>query len=167
MMKRVVSVYDSMLDVIDRVVSVVVTVMMAILAVVLIIQVFFRYVLNDSLSWAGDVARLSFISLVLLSIPLVFRFNAHVALDFVIPLGPRGTRMRNRLNAVLMMILCGFAAVFAAELAKNTWDQMMPTMPVSVGMFYVSLFISQVHCCLHVGRLLLTGEPSTKVFNEI
>lgn len=166
-MQRFVSAYDAVLDTIDGVISFVVTAMMALLTIVLIVQVFFRYVLNDSLSWAGDVARLSFISLVLLSIPLVFRFNAHVALDFVVPLGPAGTRMRNRLNALLMLILCGFAAVYAAELVKDTWDQLMPTMPLSVGLFYVSLCIGQIHCCLHVGRILLTGEPSTKVFNEI
>jgi TRAP-type C4-dicarboxylate transport system permease small subunit len=160
-------VYDTVLDAVDRLMSFVVTVVMAILTTILIVQVFFRYVMNDSLLWGNDVARLSFIVLVLLSIPLVFRFNGHVALDFVVPLGSVGTRWRHRINAVLMMLLSGFAAFYAMRLVERTWDQLMPTLPVSVAWFYVALAVGQAHCCLHLGRILIAGEPSNKVFSEI
>jgi TRAP-type C4-dicarboxylate transport system permease small subunit len=159
--------YDKVLDAIDHLMSFVVTVVMAVLTTVLIVQVFFRYVLNDSLLWGNDVARLSFIIVVLLSIPLVFRFNGHVALDFVVPLGSVGTRWRHRINAILMLVLSGVATYFAIKLVERTWDQMMPTMPVSVAWFYVALAVGQLHCCLHLGRILLTGAPSNKVFSEI
>ncbi len=159
--------YDKVLDAVDYVMSFAVTVVMAVLTTILIVQVFFRYVMNDSLLWGNDVARLSFIVVVLLSIPLVFRFNGHVALDFVVPLGSVGTRWRHRINAVLMLVLCGFASYFAIKLVERTWDQLMPTMPVSVAWFYVALAVGQIHCCLHLGRILLTGEPSNKVFSEI
>ena len=37
------------------------------------------------------------------------------------------------------------------QLAQKTWDQMMPGVDLSVGLFYLGLFVGQIHCCLHVG----------------
>jgi len=150
--------YDKVLLACDMAIGFVVTVAMAVLSSVLILQVFFRYVMNDSLDWGNDVPRLTFIMVVLMSIPLAFRFNAHVGMDFDL------TKLKfiskaavNRFNAVFMLILFGVVAWYAAQLATKTWDQMMPGLNVSVGTFYVSLAVGQIHCCLHVGRILLTG----------
>lgn len=150
--------YDKALLACDTVIGFVVTVAMGVLASVLILQVFFRYVMNDSLDWGNDVPRLTFIMVVLMSIPLAFRYNAHVGMDFDL------TKLKfiskaavNRFNAVFMLILFGVVAWYAAQLATKTWDQMMPGLNVSVGTFYVSLAVGQIHCCLHVGRILLTG----------
>ena len=74
--------YDKFLFGFDTVIGYVVTSAMAVLSAVLILQVFFRYVMNDSLEWGNDVPRLAFIMVVVLSIPLAFRFNAHVGMDF-------------------------------------------------------------------------------------
>ena len=151
-------IYDRVLLGCDTVVGFVVTVAMGVLSAVLVLQVFFRYVLNNSLDWGNDVPRLTFIMVVLMSIPLAFRFNAHVGMDFDL------TKLKfiskasvNRFNAAFMLLLFSVVAYYAAQLATKTWDQMMPGLNVSVATFYVSLAVGQVHCCLHVGRVLLTG----------
>src|SRR6202048_5497032 len=79
---QVLRAYDTLLLGCDTVVGYVVTIAMAVLTSVLILQVFYRYAMNDSLEWGNDVPRLTFIMVVLLSIPLAFRFNAHVGMDF-------------------------------------------------------------------------------------
>ena len=151
-------IYDKLLLGCDTVIGYVVTVAMAVLAFVLILQVFFRYVLNNSLEWGNDVPRLCFIMVVVLSIPLAFRFNAHVGMDFDL------TKFKfinkaalNRFNALFMLILFGTVSYYATQLTSKTWDQMMPGLDVSVGTFYLSLAIGQLHCCLHVARVMLTG----------
>ena len=150
--------YDRVLLGCDTVVGFVVTVAMAVLSSVLILQVFFRYVMNDSLEWGNDVPRLTFIMVVLMSIPLAFRFNAHVGMDFDL------TKLKfiskasvNRFNAAFMLILFAVVAYYAAQLTAKTWDQMMPGLNVSVATFYLSLVVGQIHCCLHVARILITG----------
>ena len=57
---------------------------MAVLTIVVVLQVFYRYVLNDSLRWGWDIPRLCFIWVILLSIPLGIRYNAHVGIDIVV-----------------------------------------------------------------------------------
>jgi TRAP-type transport system small permease protein len=159
--------YDAMLAMADHVMGWVVTAVMGVLTIVVLISVFFRYVLNQSLQWGWDIPRLCFIWVVLLSIPLAFRYNAHVGMDFDL------TRFRVinrkalvRFNAVFMLILFGLTAFWATQLAARTWDQMMPGVDLSVGLFYAGLFVGQVHCALHVGRMLILGETMNETLSE-
>jgi hypothetical protein len=78
----------------------------------------FRYVLNDSLSCAGDVARLSFISLVPLSIPLVFR-STLMWPSLRHPARTKGNAHAQPTQRGFNDDPCGFAAVCAAELVKQ------------------------------------------------
>jgi TRAP-type transport system small permease protein len=150
--------YDKFLLGCDTVIGYVVIAAMAVLSSVLILQVFFRYVMNDSLEWGNDVPRLAFIMVVVLSIPLAFRFNAHVGMDFdLTKVKGISKAALNRFNAVFMLALFATVAYYATQLATKTWDQMMPGLNVSVGMFYLSLAVGQAHCCLHVVRVLITG----------
>ena len=159
--------YDAVLGVIDRAVSWVIIIAMAVLTFVVVLQVFFRYVLNDSLIWGWDVPRLCFIWVVLLSIPLGIRYNAHVGIDLVFNLFPDRTQRFVRIvNALFMLLLAVVAGYWGVVLAFGTWDQMMPGLQLSVGLFYVALFVGQFHTCLHVLRIILTGETSSEFLSE-
>jgi TRAP-type C4-dicarboxylate transport system permease small subunit len=159
--------YEKVLDAFDAVMSIIVTVVMGVLASVVILQVFFRYVLNYSLTWGWDIPRLCFIWVVLLSIPLAFRYNAHVGVEVDLSrLGIVNTKALRRFNALFMMVLFGLTAYHAMQLMRQTWDQMMPGIDLSVGLFYFGLVVGQIHCCLHVGRILIFGEPLTEVLSE-
>ena len=159
--------YDKVLDGFDKVIELVVTVVMGVLTSVVIISVFFRYVLNQSLQWGWDIPRLCFIWVVLLSIPLVFRYNAHVGMDFDLTrFGIVGRKAVNRFNAVFMLILFGLTSFYAVQLVAKTWDQLMPGIDLSVGLLYLGLLVGMVHSCLHVGRILILGETSCEVLSD-
>lgn len=159
--------YDAVLNVLDRIASVVVVASTAVMTIVLLIQVFFRYVMNDSLTWGWDVPRVCFIWAVMFAIPLGIRYNAHVGIDLVVDrFSERAKRFTLSLNALLILILSGTIAYYAALLTGSTWDQLMPGIPLSVGVFYVSLVIGQIHTCLHVGRILITGELCDEHLSE-
>lgn len=159
--------YDAFLGVLDRLASVVVIVTMAVMTAVLLIQVLFRYVLNDSLAWGWDVPRVCFIWAVMFAIPLGIRYNAHVGIELVVDrFNERVRSLTVRFNALLILILSGTIAYYAVLLTHSTWDQLMPGIPLSVGVFYVSLVIGQLHTCLHVGRILITGQLPSEHWSE-
>jgi TRAP-type C4-dicarboxylate transport system permease small subunit len=159
--------YDTVLDVLDRIASVIVKVSMAVMTTVLLVQVFFRYVMNDSLTWGWDVPRVAFILVVMFSIPLGMRYNAHVGIDLVVDrFSEKAKRITLLLNAVLMVVLCTTVAYYAFVMMRDTWDQNMPGLPLSVGVFYASLALGQIHTCLHIGRILLTGELRNEHWSE-
>ena len=139
---------------------------MAVLTSVLAIQVFFRYVLNSSLTWGWDVPRVCFVWVVLLAIPLGLKRNVHVGIDLVIGnLSASGRRALYRINAVLMAALMVVVAYFGMFLARATWDQLLPGLDLTVGVFYVALIICAVHSLLHLARLIWTGAPPPAEFD--
>ena len=159
--------FQKFLDRVDRVVSWIIIAAMGTLTAVVVLQVFYRYVLNDSLRWGWDVPRLCFIWVILLSIPLGIRYNAHVGIDIVVQrFGPALRRAVLMFNAFFMMVLSLAAAYYAIHLAHDTWDQDMPGIALPVGLFYVGLVIGQVHTCLHIARILMTGELSPDHLSE-
>ena len=159
--------YQRLLDGVDRVVSWVIIGAMAVLTIVVVLQVFFRYVLNDSLRWGWDIPRLCFIWVIMLSIPLGIRYNAHVGIDIVVQrLGPAAQRAVLVFNAFFMMVLSVTAAYFAVVLAHDTLDQMMPGINLSVGLFYIGLAVGQIHTCMHIARILMTGRTTTEHLSE-
>ena len=159
--------YQKFLDAVDRVVSWVIIAAMGTLTVVVVLQVFFRYVLNDSLRWGWDIPRLCFIWVIMLSIPLGIRYNAHVGIDIVVQrFGPVAKRAVLIFNSFFMMLLSLAAAYYAVLLAHDTWDQNMPGIKLSVGLFYVGLATGQIHTCMHIARILMTGQTTTDHLSE-
>ena len=160
-------VYQKILDAMDRGVSWVIIGAMATLTFVVVLQVFFRYVLNDSLRWGWDIPRLCFIWVILLSIPLGIRYNAHVGIDMVVQhFSPMAKRAVLVFNAFFMLVLSLTAAWYGAVLAQNTWDQNMPGIRLSVGLFYVGLAVGQIHTVMHLVRLIITREAPTEHLSE-
>src|SRR5512135_1760658 len=53
-------------------------------AVIMLVGVFFRYVLNDSLAWSDEVGLMVFIWATFLSIASGYRHDKHVNLDIVV-----------------------------------------------------------------------------------
>src|SRR5262245_4596770 len=156
--------YHRVLAAVDTVASWVVMAAMAVLTVVVTVQFFFRYVLNESLDWGWDVPRLCFIVAILLAIPLALGRNLHVGVDLVIErIDARWRRPIYRFNALLMTALMIIVAYYAVVLAWATWDQRMPGLDVSVGYFYVALFICAFHSLLHLGRRIWRGEPLARI----
>lgn len=159
--------YQTLLDSVDRVVSWVVIVAMGVLTVAMTTQVFFRYVLNDSLRWGWDVPRLCFIWVIMLSIPLGFRYDVHVGIDVLVQRFSLQLRRAVLIfNAFSILLLSATATYYAILLAHSTWDQEMPGIALPVGLFYVGLFIGQAHTCMHVVRILITGQVSSKRLSE-
>ncbi len=165
---RALAYYDKVLGAIDRVVSWLIIMAMAVLSIIVVTQVFFRYVLNDSLIWGWDIPRFCFIVVIMLSIPLGIRRNAHVGIDLLVNcFGTRSQSAILRFNAIFMIILSGVASYYGVILARDTWDQMMPGIQLSVGLFYVALAVGQFHTCLHVVRILILGETSNETLSEL
>ena len=78
-----------------------------IIAVACVLQVFSRYLLNASFPWTEEAARLAWISLSMIGIPVALRKNVHVKID-VIP-----SRLKGKariIQRVVMYALVGFGS---------------------------------------------------------
>jgi len=86
--------------------------LMAIIVVIMTLQVCFRYVFNNSISWSEEVVRYLFVWLTFLGSAVCFRDKTHIGVDFFMDLLP--TRFRARLeqfNLILVLLFSFFLFV--------------------------------------------------------
>ena len=152
------SVPGRLLGVIDRGAEATVVVVMAIMLVVVSVQVLLRYVFNTSIDWAEDVARLCFVWSIFLAIPLGIKHGAHIAIELLVPHLPgRWQRALFRLVAMLSAVMMAIVVYYAALQVAQQWDEMLPTIALSSGLFMVPVALGGVHSVLHLGVLMVSG----------
>jgi len=126
-------------------------VLMAVMTVVIVLQVFYRYVLDSSLSWSEELARYLFIWIVMLGASVGVKEKFHVAV----------TLIRNRVPKVLQQILdvvfdilLGVVALamisYGYDLAKSVAIQLSPATRISMYWVYLSVPVSGVLIIIHL-----------------
>src|SRR5262245_1680277 len=82
--------------------------LLAATVIICLIQVFCRYVLNNSLSWPEEMARWAFVWLVFVGSAMLTRRSGHIAIDLL----PRALSPRGRaVHAVAVKIVVASVAV--------------------------------------------------------
>lgn len=144
---------------IDRVSQWLLVLAMAGMTSIVSIQVLFRYVFNYSIDSADELSRLFFVWSIFLAIPHGVRIGNHVGIDLFVRrlkthLLDRLTRAINALSAVLM----GFVLVIGWQATIDKWPELMPTLPISAGLYYVAVVICAGHSLLHLTFLACYGR---------
>lgn len=79
---------------------------------IMLVSIFFRYVLNSSLSWTDEVIRFAFVWFALLGAAIVFRDNAAIRVDIVPELLPPRLRVfLDKAGRCLIVAFYGFLLV--------------------------------------------------------
>ena len=135
----------------DKLSMAAIVVAMAAMTLMVSLQVFWRYVLSSSIDSADEVSRLFFVWVIFLAIPHGIKYAVHVGIDLlVMALSPRNKDRLFRLVSVASAVLMAaiFYAAWVATLDK--WQELMPTLPVSAGLYYVAVLICAAHSFVHL-----------------
>jgi len=136
---------------------------MGVLTTVIVAQVVLRYGFNSSLDWGWEVPRLCFIATVFLAIPLGLKSKAHVGIDLLATwLTTTSTKVLQAVTTVCAIGLMLVVAIYAFTLTLELWDQLMPTLNLSVGIFYATLAFSAIHSVFHLLNGALFGEVNSE-----
>ena len=81
----------------------------ALMVIAILIQVFFRYVLNNALPWPDEAARFMMLWLTGLMAPIAFRRGGFVAIDMVVQALP--LRLGQVVSLILLFISAGVLAM--------------------------------------------------------
>ncbi|MGQ9370758.1 TRAP transporter small permease [Azospirillum sp. ST 5-10] len=145
----------------DRLTYGVIVVVMAAMAIIVSLQVFWRYVLGSSIDSADELSRLFFVWAIFLAIPHGVKYGMHVGIDLLVTQLPRAAQdalFRAVAAAGALLMLVVLTVAWTATLDK--WPELMPTLPVSAGIYYVAVLACTVHSFLHLS-LLAWGGPRT------
>lgn len=116
-----------------------------IMTAIIAAQVFARYVLNDSPAWAEQAALLLMIWYVFIAAAAGVREGFHIRIAVVAESLPAKFRHPVMVIAHVIVVAFGFAmAIFGVELARETWQHVIPTLGISRGYAYVPIALSGV-----------------------
>jgi TRAP-type C4-dicarboxylate transport system permease small subunit len=70
----------------------IVVILLAVMVAVLVLQVFFRFVMDDPLAWSEELARYAFVWVTFLGAAVAFRHGSHIVVDTIVRMFPQGTQ---------------------------------------------------------------------------
>jgi TRAP-type C4-dicarboxylate transport system permease small subunit len=132
--------YVKMLDKLQKFIFFILVVLVCIMMTVGGMQVFWRYVLKDSLYWSEEVMRYMNVWTIFLGISIGVPRNAHVAIDAII----RALKGRAKFIATMtvhMFSLLFFIALFGVGVKFTLYNmgQLSAAMRLPMSMIYVAL----------------------------
>ncbi|MFK7956904.1 MAG: TRAP transporter small permease [Lysobacterales bacterium] len=126
---------------------------------IIAMQVFARYVLNDSPAWAEQAALLLMIWYVFIAAAAGVREGFHIRIAVFVDNLPLKLRHPVTVFAHVVVVAFGIAmAIFGVELAQETWQHVIPTLGISRGYAYMPIAISGV---------LITGFAIEQLIAEL
>lgn len=149
---------------VDRASMVLIQATMAMMVLLVSSQVFSRYLLSESIDWADEGSRLAFVWAIFLAIPHGLKQGVHVGIDVLTNRLPahwqeRLARLMLLISGVLMVVVCYQAVMVSID----TWEELMPTLPVTASVFYFPVMLSCGHALLH---LLFMAWQGTTTWRE-
>lgn len=127
--------------------------------VIALTQVFFRYVLNDSLSWPEEMARWAFVWLVFLGMAVNAGRRSHIAIDFVSGHLPAALRPWHGLLLRVVMAAISIALlVHGADLVMRS-TYVSPALQWPFKTLYAAIPVGCVLTLVHLARQTEPGDP--------
>lgn len=105
-------------------------------------QVFGRYVLNNTPTWAESLSLLLVLYVTMFGVAVGVRNSGHIGLESFLVLAPKWLRTKMEYLIHLLILIFGATMAYAcASLAESVWAYRLPTLGVSEGWKYIPAVI--------------------------
>lgn len=136
---------------VNRLVEVAVFVMLAIMVMVISAAVFWRYVLNDSLSWSEELGRYLLVWISFLGASIGTYQAAHISISVVSDRLPPRIRWFTQLATDLMIVVFLSAILYQSiKILPVMSVRIAPTLGLRMSVVYVVLPLSSAAMLLHM-----------------
>ncbi len=149
-------------DTINKIIEFVVVSLLLILSALMVVAVFYRYVLNNSIYWSGEVSTILLVFISFLGSTVAYKHKAHVKIDiFSKKLSEKNKKI---LNFIIELSFCLFWVLVFLESLKlipNFMFQTTATLEIPYAYFFSAVPISALIWILHTLNEIInivTGE---------
>jgi TRAP-type C4-dicarboxylate transport system permease small subunit len=111
--------------------------LLAVMLGMILAQVFFRYVLNDSLAWTEELAKFAMVWVACLVAPWAYRAHLNVSIQmFADALPAVLRRLTELLITLLVLLICGIFFLQSLEFWQTGLSINASSVPVKLAYFY-------------------------------
>ena len=132
----------------------------SVILLIILVAVFFRYVVNQSLVWSDEIVRYLFVWFTLLGAALVLRDRRHIRVEYFVEHMPWGLRRVVEFAGLLLILAFNVFLVVAGFLwVHETSGTSTPALGLPLNwIFYAALPTTAALCCWFAVRRLATGQ---------
>ncbi len=124
--------------------------MLGVVAVVCAVQVFCRYVLNDSLSWSEELMRYLFIWMVLFATTITVKHGSGATVDILCPLLRKISAKGHTILVNLSLGIGGAIFVlYGCRIVSSTMTSLTAALRIPMGVVYLCVPISGAIIVIH------------------
>jgi len=124
-----------------------------------VINVLFRYIIKQPISWANELAIYAFVWWVFLGSALAVKKNRHIFISFLKDRIPASVRsIVNKFISILMIIYCSVATYLSLQLIPLVFKQKVSIMGFSISYVYVIIPFSSILMVIYTVLLLFTKD---------
>jgi TRAP-type C4-dicarboxylate transport system permease small subunit len=134
-------------DIINRLTEYFIAAMMAAMTVVISLQIYTRYVMNDSLTWTEEVARYLMVWICFLGSAMALKYGEHISVGFIQERFP--PRVRRAVGLTIGLVVIAFFAV-------GTWEGLLMTLQVREQQAPATwISMAWAYSCIPIGCFLM------------
>jgi TRAP-type C4-dicarboxylate transport system permease small subunit len=148
-------------DALATVTGVAVTLLMAAMTLDCVLGVFFRYVVQDALTWTEEFARYLMIWMGFLGMGLAVRTGGHVAVDLLV------TRLPARLQRATLLVVQALVLTFLLAVVIAGWQlvdrvsgQLTPVLGVSMAWPYLAIPVGSLLMAIEIVAFAVRGPAA-------
>jgi TRAP-type transport system small permease protein len=146
-------------DAVGRIVEYTLAVLLAVMTALVVLQVFYRYVLNSPLTWPEEAARLAMIWLAFLGASVALWRRRHIRIEGLVEsLPPALGRLLQRGIDSAVLLLLGVLTVQSWNLVRATRRQLTAALQLPVSYAY--------YAAICVGMLLMTAYQTMMIVRD-
>ena len=110
--------------------------------IILVLQVFFRQVLQTPLIWSEELSRLIFVWVAMLGISIGIRKQSHIFIDFLFnKFSPTVQKVMFTLSQIIIFVCIICMGWFGKILTAKKWGFEIVTLHISSGWLYLALYL--------------------------
>lgn len=123
-----------------------------------VLQVFTRYVLNDSLTWTEELARFSFMYVSFLGAALCVNAGTHARITVLVDFVPRPVQLVFEYIGYVIILICAYVMVTQGfGLLATVGVQKSPMLKIPMSVFYAACPIGAVFMAIYSFLKILHG----------
>lgn len=111
--------------------------LLGLMVLMILAQVFYRYILNDSLAWTEELAKFTMVWIACLVAPWAYRENLNVSIQMFADALPLVVRQISEwLITTLVIVVCSIFLIQSIEFCIGGWTITASSMPIRLAYFY-------------------------------
>ena len=145
----------------DKICAVVTGFILVALCLVTDYSVIMRFIFNSPVQWSYELMLVGLSWATFIGMPMTFHKQEHMRLTFVTDkLKPSVWRVYMTVIDVILIVFLIVGVVNSVQVVQNAWGQVYQTIPVSRGIFYLSIPIGAAISVVHLIDIILNRKAA-------